>query len=131
MPEGSVRDFGTALSLVRATGAPNLAVMFDTWHFYRTGGTPGDLDDLVAGEVGGLQVSDAPAEQAGVIEAKVNSRLLPGDGAIPLVDLIARVLALDPAAFVGIEVFSNVLNQLPATETAQKARQSMREVVAS
>jgi len=130
MPEGSIPDLATALTIVRATGAVNLAVMFDTWHFFRTGGTLNDLDGLAAGEVGGLQAADAPASQQGVIEAKLNSRLLPGQGAVPIGALIDRLLTGDPDAFIGIEVFSDDLNRLPMGEGAARARASMRQVMA-
>jgi sugar phosphate isomerase/epimerase len=130
MPEGSIPDLATALTIVRATGAANLAVMFDTWHFFRTGGTLDDLDGLAPGEVGGLQASDAPAAQYGVTEAKVNTRLLPGEGAIPVGAVIDTVLTGDPDAFIGIEVFSDALNELPIGEAAARARASMRAVMA-
>jgi sugar phosphate isomerase/epimerase len=104
--------------------------MFDTWHFFRTGGTLRDLEGLAPGEVGGLQASDAPASQQGVIEARVNTRLLPGEGAIPVAALIDRVVTADPDAFVGIEVFSDDLNRLPLGEAAARARASLRDVMA-
>ena len=131
MPEGAVPDLVTALTIVQAVGAANLAVMFDTWHFFRTGGTLDHLVDLVPGEVGGLQASDAPAAQQGVIEARVNSRLLPGEGAIPVAAIIDRVLTGDPADFLGIEVFSDVLDTLPLHEAAGRARDSMQGVMVS
>jgi sugar phosphate isomerase/epimerase len=65
-----------------------------------------------------------------VIAARVNTRLLPGQGAIPVAALIDRVLTLDPDAFIGIEVFSDDLNRLPLGEAAARARASMREVMA-
>ncbi len=129
MPEGSIPDLATALAVVRAVDAPNAAVMLDTWHFFRTGGTVADLDDVAAGEIGGVQVSDAPSEQAGVIEAGVNTRLLPGDGAIPIETLVAHAVGADLEAFVGIEVFSSELLQLDRSEAASQARQAMRSVV--
>ena len=55
-------------------------------------GEDGDLEDLAPGEVGGLQASDAPAAQQGVIEARLNTRLLPGEGAIPVAAVIDRSL---------------------------------------
>ncbi len=130
MPEGSVPDLAAALAIVRATGAVNVAVMFDTWHFFRTGGTLADLEGLAPGEVGGVQVSDAHAAQHGVIAARVNSRLLPGAGSIPIAAVIDRVLrgASDP--FIGIEVFSDALNELPIGEAVAQARDSMKEVMA-
>ena len=80
--------------------------------------------------MGGLQAADAPARQRGVREARVNSRLLPGEGAIPVGALIERVLTSDPDAFIGIEVFSDDLNRLSMDEAATRARASMREVMA-
>jgi sugar phosphate isomerase/epimerase len=131
MPEGSVPDLATALTIVRATGAVNLAVMFDTWHFFRTGGSLDDLEGVAPGEVGGLQASDALSAQHGVVEAKMNSRLLPGEGAVPIGALIDRLLTGDPEAFLGIEVFSDALDALPMDEAAALARASMRGVMAS
>jgi sugar phosphate isomerase/epimerase len=129
MPEGSVPNLATALAIVRAIGAENLAVMFDTWHFFRTGGTLDQLEGVAAGEVGGLQASDAPATQQGVTEARVNSRLLPGQGAIPVAAIVDRVLAGDPEAFLGIEVFSDALNSLSMHEAGALARTSMKGVM--
>jgi sugar phosphate isomerase/epimerase len=130
MPEGSIPDLATALSIVRAVDAPNASVMLDTWHFFRTGGIVSDLDGVAPGEVGGVQVSDAPIEQAGRIEAGVNTRLLPGDGVIPIESLIAKSVGSDATAFVGIEVFSHELLQLEPTEAANRARRSMDALVA-
>lgn len=129
LPEGSVPDLGTALAIVRACGEPNAAVMFDTWHFFRTGGTLADLDEVASSEIGGLQVSDAPAEQWGVIETGINTRLLPGEGTIPVGALVDRVLSITPRAFIGVEVFSADLNELPRAEAATRARVAMRSAM--
>jgi sugar phosphate isomerase/epimerase len=129
MPEGSIPDLATALAIVRAVGAPNASVMLDTWHFFRTGGTLDDLDGVAEGEIGGVQLSDAPPEQAGVLEAGINTRLLPGDGVIPIETLVARSVGHDPSAFVGIEVFSRELLDLERSEAAARARRAMLEVV--
>jgi sugar phosphate isomerase/epimerase len=130
MPEGSVPDLATALGIVRAIGAENLAVMFDTWHFFRTGGTPAQLEGLAPGEVGGLQASDAPAEDDCSLWPQVRRAALPGEGAIPVGTLIHRVLAGQPEAFLGIEVFSDALDDLSMGEAAARARAAMRGVMA-
>ena len=107
----------------------NLAVMFDTWHFCRTGGTLRSLEGLAPGEVGGVQASDAPTAQHGVIGVAANSRLLPGEGAIPVGEVIDRVLIGNPDAFIAVEVISGALDQLPIGEAAARARASMRKVM--
>jgi sugar phosphate isomerase/epimerase len=127
MPEGSVVDLATAAHLVEATGAPNTGVMLDTWHFFRTAGRPADVEALPPRTVKGLQVSDARPELFGVgTDARVRDRLMPGDGAIPLVQILAIVLGAGPVD-VGVEVFDT---KRPAREMAAAASAALGRVLA-
>jgi len=128
MPEGSLVDLPTAARIVELAGAPNVGVMLDTWHFFRTGGTPADVAALHPGTVTGLQVSDARARLFGVwTDAGVRERLLPGEGAIPLVEILRAVFAAHPVRDVGVEVFNT---ERPAGEMAAAARAALDRVLA-
>ena len=129
MPEGSIVDVATAAHIVELTGAPNAGVMLDTWHFYRTGGRPADVRALPPGTVKGLQVSDARPELFGVgTDARVRDRLMPGDGAIPLVEILTAVLGTGPdVPDVGVEVFDT---KRPALEMATAASAALARVLA-
>ena len=101
--------------------------MLDTWHLFRTGGRPDDVRELAAGIVGGLQVSDAGADLFGVgTEAHANDRLLPGEGAVPLAEILAVVLRDHPGLDTGIEVFGPAR---PPLETATRCAAALRTVL--
>ena len=106
MPEGSIKDLETTVRVVERAGAANVGVLLDTWHFFRTGGRPEDVRALAPGTITALQVSDARAELFGVWEnARVRDRMLPGDGDIPLVEILQAVFDAHPVRDVGVEVF--------------------------
>jgi sugar phosphate isomerase/epimerase len=133
MPSSAgIPDLSTALRIVRAVDAPNAAVMLDTWHFFRSGSEPSALAECRAGEIRGLQVSDAPADAAGSgAGGPRRDRELPGRGAMPLREILAAAFAIDPCPFVGIEVFNADLSKAPPSEAADLAYTTLRDVVAS
>lgn len=103
----AVSDLPTAVRLVAAAGCQNVGVCLDTHHFFRSGGELQDLAGLPPGAIESLQVSDLPANAKGERAAPGGDRLMPGDGAIPLRAILARVLRASPGLNVGVEVPSD------------------------
>jgi sugar phosphate isomerase/epimerase len=130
MPEGSVADLATALRILHAADPADAAVMLDTWHFYRTGGTTVELQQYEGRDIGGLQVSDALPSVRSQVSPGLNSRLLPGLGVVPLREIVSWVLAARPDAFVGVEVFNAELAARPPQEAAREAFVHMAELLA-
>jgi sugar phosphate isomerase/epimerase len=66
-------------------------LLCDTWHFIRSGCSPGDLRDVDAGLIGYVQVNDGaghiPPED--MIPEAMCERLYPGDGEFPLAELLS------------------------------------------
>ncbi len=89
LPNTGIPDLPTAAAIVRAAGAANGSVLLDTWHFARGGGTLADLDAETAALVGALQISDRTPEQDAEPYVPRRGRKLPGDGALPLVEITA------------------------------------------
>jgi sugar phosphate isomerase/epimerase len=101
------RPLGSLAQTIRvltAAGRPNLKVMIDALHLFRSGGTCADIAAMDAGLIGCLQLCDAPAapprdgDFAG--EAR-GGRLLPGDGDLPLGELVAL---MPPGTLLAAEV---------------------------
>lgn len=92
-----------AATMVRAVARTNLALMFDTMHLARSGGTPADLATLDPGLIGYVQLCDAPDKplDASYGEEARHNRLALGDGALPLAELVA---AIPPGVPVGLEL---------------------------
>ena len=119
------------LELLEDIGAPNIQVIFDTWHFWDL---PGILDDLgkLANRFICIQVNDRREPPRSWAD-----RLLPGDGTL---DLPAFFATLDSAGFKGwydLEIFSDngmwgdaypdSLYNLKPTDMANRAVTSFRK----
>jgi sugar phosphate isomerase/epimerase len=127
LPGTGIPDLGAALALLDAVHAPNVSVMFDTLHFHRTGGRAADLTPDVVERIGGLQVSDWPSPPPPVEEGKAIDRLLPGEGALPLADMLQPLLGR--GLLVGVEIFSRALRRLPPGTAAADAAAATRRVL--
>jgi sugar phosphate isomerase/epimerase len=129
MPEGSIPDLTTAATIVRAVGAANCGVMLDTWHFYRTAGTIAELRSLAPGMIRAVQVSDARADVRGSgAEPPTRDRLVPGDGDIPLAEILAVATANCPEVMVGAEVFNRAAAADPPIDRARLVRAGLDAV---
>lgn len=106
IPGTGVPTLAVAREIVALSGAPNAGVMFDTWHFLRSGGVQADLDDLKAGEILEIQLSDRRTPVPNEVYVPMTGRLAPGEGEAPLVGIIRAIYALSPNLVVGVEVFT-------------------------
>jgi len=129
MPEGSIPDLATAAAIVAEVAAPNCAVMLDTWHFFRTSGLPGELERLAPGAIGAVQLSDAGADMWGSgVRPPTRDRLVPGDGVIPLRQILTLAMANRPGVVVGAEVFSRELAAEAPIDRARRVRAGLDAV---
>ena len=128
VPETGIPDLRTALELVRTVGADNLGIVLDTWHLARSGGGTHDVAEA-APWIKALQVSDRRAQQDLEPYVPMSGRHLPGEGELPLVDMVEAVRERSPLVPVGIEVISDEMRALPARAAAQKAAASLRRLL--
>ena len=88
-----VSSFPEAVRIVEAAGHPNGGALVDALHLSRTGGSPGDLKAVPPQRIRSVQLCDAPATRPGsteaIIEEARSKRLPPGDGDLPLRELLA------------------------------------------
>ena len=96
MPYSAVRTVGDAAAVLAAVGAPNLDVLVDALHLARSGGTPADVQQLDPRRLAVFQLCDAPAigPPAQLLrDESVNRRRYPGEGELPLEELLAALPA--------------------------------------
>lgn len=108
LPIFTVGSLEAAVSIVKEAGKPNGGVLVDTLHLSRSGGTPADLQKVPRRLMPYLQLADATAEPPapdGLRDEALHGRMLPGDGALPL----AEVLATVPDVPVSVELRSRSL----------------------
>lgn len=123
IPATAVPDIATAASLVERIGVTNLGIMFDTRHLTRSGG---NLEDVArhAALIDAVQLSDVLYS-----EPDDADRLLPGEGELPLAEMVSLIAQAKPGVPIGIEVFSNALRAMTARGAAQAAGDSLRRVL--
>lgn len=131
LPGTGIPDFATAAAIVRAAGVDNGSVLLDTWHFARGGGTLADLDAATMALVGGLQISDRSPEQDAEPYVPRRGRKLPGDGALPLAEIVRRVHDAHPDLAVGAEVLSDEVDALGLEQGCRAIADALRVVVAA
>jgi sugar phosphate isomerase/epimerase len=129
LPDTGIPDFPGALDLVRAVGLDNLRIMLDTWHLARTGGGPHQMVGDAPALIGGIQVSDRRKIQDAQPYVKMSGRYLPGEGELPLMDILAPVLAVHPELPVGVEVLNDEMKAMPAADAASVAGAALRRVL--
>ncbi len=129
IPETGIPDFATAAAIVREAGHPKGSVLIDTWHLARGGGQLEDLTDDDIALIGGVQLSDRSPEQSAEPYVARKGRKIPGDGALPLVELTARVRAAHPDLPIGIEVLSDEIDELGLDAGARRLRASLDDLV--
>jgi sugar phosphate isomerase/epimerase len=129
LPRTGIPDLATATAVVREAGAPNGSVLLDTWHFARGGGTLADLDPGAVALIGALQLSDRSPEQDQEPYVPRRGRKIPGTGALPLTEMVARVLAARPDLPVGVEVLSEEVDELGLDAGSRVLADAARGVV--
>jgi sugar phosphate isomerase/epimerase len=105
----TVRTLPEAVDVVARAGHPDGAVLVDALHLDRGGHLPADVAALDPGLFPYTQLCDAvatapPADE--LVTEALDGRLLPGDGDLPLHDLVA---ALAPATPLSVELRSAAL----------------------
>ena len=125
-----VRTLADAVRLVKKSGFANASVLVDALHFSRSGGLPSDIAGIDASLFRYAQICDAvatiPTEPADLIREARTGRLLPGEGALPLRELVAALPASIPLA---VEAPASATAGLPALERAQRAWRSMQALL--
>jgi sugar phosphate isomerase/epimerase len=129
IPGTGVPDLLSAVDLVKAAGVPGIGILLDSWHLYRSGGSPSLLTGEAVQLVAGIQLADRRRSQDDEPYVPMTGRLLPGEGELPLAAVVAAVLAVHPDLPVGIEIFSEELFAMDPGEAATRAATSLRRTL--
>jgi sugar phosphate isomerase/epimerase len=132
LPWSGIPDARAALAIVERTGRANATLMVDTWHSFRGPTDDAQLRAIPGARVGSVQLNDAPVTPVDdLITETLNARLLPGEGAIPLVRWLRILDAIGSRAPIGVEVFSRALDALPPVEVGRRCGAAARAVLAA
>jgi len=131
LPGTGIPDIERALRITEQAGAPNLGITLDTWHWARCRSTLADIRALPPGMIKEFQLSDRAADEDTRPDSIQWGRLVPGEGAAPLVEIIRAVQANAPGMSLNAEVFSQELQALAPQLAAARIAQGLRRIIAA
>jgi sugar phosphate isomerase/epimerase len=117
----------TAVRLVATCGEPNVGVCLDLFHFFTGPSKESDLELLSPENLFWVQVSDLagiPRELASDAD-----RILPGDGDLPLQNLLAKLRERGYDGLVSLELMNPTLWQSKASQAADLGATALRRVL--
>src|SRR5712692_1456939 len=123
-----VRTLAHAAHVVAQSKRPNASVLIDALHFSRSGGLPAHIAQVDPSLFRYAQICDAspdmpgPGDTPALIREARTGRLLPGEGVLPLAELVAALPATVPLA---IEAPCRATAALPALERATRAYRTL------
>lgn len=131
LPWSGIPNASVALDLVRRCGRANATVLVDTWHWFRGGADLALLEALPGAKIGSVQLNDAPATAAeNLMLESMQDRRMPGEGAIPIADVVRTLDAIGSRAPIGVEVFHESHARLDPNDVALRAAEATRRVLA-
>lgn len=120
-PFTAVRTVADAQALIRRSARANAAILVDTMHLVRAGGSADDLRQIPRSLLSVVQICDGPLkgpEPSKLQWESRHDRFDPGEGELPLEEMLDALPADLPAE---IEVPSLAQRDLPPADRARKA----------
>jgi sugar phosphate isomerase/epimerase len=106
VPMTGVPSLAAARAVLAAADRANAGLVVDSWHLARSGGRPDDLRDVPADQILLAQLADGPADASTDLLAETTmGRLLPGTGAMHVVEMVAVLAEAGVTAPIGPEVY--------------------------
>ena len=125
VPDTAIPDIHAARTLVEMCGEANCAILLDPWHLIRSGGTLADVQALPQRMIGALQLDDRTPPAPGTAYVPMSGRDLPGEGQLPLHDIVRAVLAGNPGVTAEIEVFNDELRGMTSDAAAARVARAV------
>jgi len=117
-----------ALAIVREANHPNVSIMVDTFHYYKSGITAAEIASIPVELLAVVHINDAedrPREQLAD-----SQRLYPGLGVIPLVDYLNALEAIGYEGFASVELFREEYWQDAHQNVVRQAKVHLDRVIA-
>jgi sugar phosphate isomerase/epimerase len=132
LPFSGIPDLPTAWSVVRDVARPNGGLVLDVCHLRRSRWDGGTLSSIPPDRIFGIQLGDGPTEApADLREEAMFHRMLPGEGAFSVADVLGRLTELGVRAPIGPELYQRIWSERPAQEVASDLMAATRAVLSA
>ncbi len=126
-PWCSVTTLGQCWDIVKETNRPNVGLVIDTCHFYAGGSELRSIETVSRSRILIFHINDVEERPLHTIEDA--HRLLPGEGVIPLDDILLRLRRIRFDGICSIELFRPEYWERDPAELAAAARAATLQVL--
>jgi 2-keto-myo-inositol isomerase len=119
-PWSAVRDVAGAWAVVQEANRPNLGIIVDTAHFYAGGSTLESIREVDPERLVVLHINDV--EDVPKPDITDGHRLYPGEGVIPLQEILGAVRATGWDGVLSVELFREEYWQQDPLAVAREAK---------
>jgi sugar phosphate isomerase/epimerase len=133
IPSTRMPDFETVMSIIKTVDRDNLGLVFDTFHFTRSGCTPQAAADIPAERVFSVQICDGPLTPKGddYFDEVIKYRTFAGDGEHPVKAFVQAVTTSGSIPPIGPEIFALDVHAMAPADAGALCAQRSREFLAS
>ena len=121
----SVSTLEEDFAIIKAVNRENIGMVLDTFHFYAGESSVGAIRDVDPEKIFILHMNDA--EKLPKAELQDAHRLFPGEGVIPLAEIVAGLNNIHYDGPVSLEMFRPAYWSRPPEEVAQKGIDAIRK----
>ncbi len=128
-PWCAVQTVAQAWEIVQTINLPTVGMVIDTCHFYAGNSTLDSIKTIDAKKLAVLHINDVePMPKEKITDA---NRLFPGDGVIPLKDIVGAVRGIGFDDVVSVEIFRPEYWQREPLAVAREARDKTKRILLS
>src|SRR4030042_5902840 len=122
----SVSGLEQDFEIVKAVNRSNVGMVLDTFHFYAGGSKVDSIKSVAKEKVFIFHINDA--ENRPRDQLQDSHRLFPGEGVIPLREIVAALKGIGYDGPVSLEMFRPEYWRLPAEEVARKGMEAIQKL---
>jgi 2-keto-myo-inositol isomerase len=123
----SIRTLAQGWEVVEAAERDNLGLVFDTYHFHVGGSTPDSLDRFDIERLYVVHINDA--EDLPLAELTDGHRLLPGEGVLPLTEMVSRLHGRGYDGAYSVEVMRPAYHERDPLEYAKAGFETTKAIL--
>ena len=120
-----VNLYKQAWNIVQKADHPHLGLILDSFHTLSLRDDPAAIADIPGDKIFFLQMADAPWMQLDVLHWARHHRNFPGQGQLPVVPFLQRVLEAGYSGPLSLEIFNDVFRGTPNRRIAVDAMRSL------
>ena len=120
-----VSRYEDAWEIVKQADHPHLGIVLDSFHLFARGGDLSLLAEIPGDKITLVQIADAPWLDMDVLQWSRHFRCFPGQGDLPVVAFMQKVMQTGYDGYVSHEIFNDEFRSSPGTSTAQDGKRSL------